>query len=433
MSKFWIVFKHEYGQVVRKKSFLVGIFLMPVLMAGFTVLPAVLARRKATSTQRLVVLDRTDSALAERFREAIKHDTLGNGEPYYEMTVVPVPKSEDAFVRLRDSLSREVNDKAIRYVLVLGLDACLDDTASYLITNADNIRIVRRLESHLSDALSAARLERSGVNLSVDSVLTLTRRIDLETRTARGESLPFLTKYIAALLFVGIMFGMIFGYGQLVMRSVMEEKNSRIMEVLVSSVSPPQLMFGKVFGLGAATFTQIAVWLIMGLGVYFLQSTLVSDQAIGRILFNPVIVVFFVLFFVSGYLFYSSLFALIGSIVNSDKEAQNFLSPIALAMVLPFVVAIHIAQEPHSVLSLTLSYIPFLTPTMMFMRVIFLAPTATSYSLFSGIVGEATLGLAVVLIATVLTVWLAAKVFRVGILMYGKRPTLPEIAKWVRY
>ena len=145
------------------------------------------------------------------------------------------------------------------------------------------------------------------------------------------------------------------------------------------------------------------------------------------------IVVFFVLFMIVGYLLFSTIFALIGSIVNNEKEAQSFIFPITMSLILPVMVGIHIVQEPNSTLSLALSYIPFFAPTTMMMRIIFLAPTVTEYSLFSGILGESILSFIILVISTLIVIWLTAKIFRIGILMYGKRPTLPELVKWIKY
>ena len=157
------------------------------------------------------------------------------------------------------------------------------------------------------------------------------------------------------------------------------------------------------------------------------------DPAIDRIVFDPLIITAFILFLITGYLFYSTVFSLIGSIVNSEKEAQNFVMPITLSMILPFMVGIYVIQQPNSTLSIVLSLIPFLTPAMMMMRVIFIAPTLTSYSVFSGIIFEGIIGFLILVLAIIGMTWLTAKIFRVGILMYGKRPTLPEILKWVKY
>ena len=226
---------------------------------------------------------------------------------------------------------------------------------------------------------------------------------------------------------------MILSYGQVVMRSIIEEKNSRIMEVLISSISPFQLMLGKVLGLGAATFTQIAVWVAVGSLLYSQKAALDIAPSIDRILFNPVIVIFFGLFLISGYILFSTLFALIGSMINSEKEAQGFVMPITLVLVAPFIVGISIVQNPNSTLAIVLSMIPIMAPTMMMMRLVFIVPTLSEYSLTSGIVGEAVVSLLIVIVTTLATVWVTAKIFRVGILMYGKRPTLPEIIRWVKH
>ena len=436
MSKFWVIFKREYIQVVKKKSFIIGIILTPALMAAFTILPAFFVRAESSSTEHLAVIDQTGQKIGNQFSESLSEYTLEDSDqPYYNVDDVFEVSAgdEETFRALNDSLSGLIHDKKLKYFLVLKPDAHLMDTSLWLVTNSDNFITFSRFERHLSNIMSSIRLGTTDVNLGVDSLLALTRPVDLKTRDAKGESIPFQIKYFTAIIFVGIMFGMMIGYGQIVMRSVIEEKNSRVMEVLISSVSPFQLMLGKVLGLGAATLTQVGVWYIMGAGIYAMKGVLDIDPAIDRILFNPAIIIFFILFMVSGYILYSTLFALIGSIVNSEKEAQSFIMPITMLMILPFILALHVVQEPNSALSVTLSLIPFLTPTMMMMRLVFVAPTLTDYSLFGSIIGEATLGLVLVILTMLAIVWLTSRIFRVGILMYGKRPTLPEIVKWVKY
>jgi len=431
MHKFLTVFKREYAQVVKKKSFLIGLLLTPVMMAAFTVLPALLATKEASETEQMAIVDQTDYDGGARLAESLKQYELDDGQPYYSVTEIFTPAIGDSarLAHLMDSLRALINEQDLKYFIVLKADAHLVDSNAYLVSNSDNFVSMRRFENRVSDVLSARRLDVSDVNLEIDSVLSLAHRIDLRREDAKGESIPFQVKYFTALVFVGIMFG----YGQLVMRSVIEEKNSRIMEVLVSSVTPFQLMMGKILGLGAATFTQVGAWAVMGGIIYALRGVIDMDPSIGRIVFNPAIITFFVLFLSSGYLLYSSLFAIVGSICNNDKEAQSFISPMIISMILPFMVAIHVIQHPNSLLSVVLSFIPFLTPTMMCMRVIFIAPTLTEYSLFSGIIGQAILGFILVSLTFVGVAWLAGKIFRIGILMYGKRPTLPEIIKWVRY
>ena len=436
MSKFWIVFRQEYAQVVKKKSFVVGLLLTPILMGAFIVLPALLAQMKSSSTERLAVIDQSGYGLGRSFAESLDQYKLDDDiTPYYQtVRVYDIRPSDSAgFAAVSDTLRGEINDKSIKYFLVLRKDAQLHNDSLYMVTNADNITSLKRFERRLTELVSAIRLRESNVNLGVDSVLTLTKSVDLEIRDTKGESISFITKYFSAMIFVGIMFGMMMGYGQLVMRSVIEEKNSRVMEVLISSVTPFQLMLGKVLGLGAATLTQVAIWFAVGAMAFVFRGTLNIDPSVDRIVFNPAVIVFFVLFLISGYLLFSTLFALIGSIVNTEKEAQNFVAPLTILMVLPFMLGIVVIQDPNGLLATVVSFIPFTAPAMMVMRLVFVAPMLESYSIFSGIVAEATISLALVTLTTMIMIWVTGKIFRVGILMYGKRPTLPEIMKWIKY
>jgi len=436
MSKFWAVFKREYTEVVKKKSFIVGLLLMPVLMSAFMVIPGLLARQKSSSTEHLAVIDMSGQGVGSRFEEALSKYTIEDSEtPYYNVQRIFEIDAADTITieRIDDSLRQLVNQQSIRYYLYVGESAHVHDTAVYVVTNSDNFTSLNRFEYQVSNVLSEIRLEASGFDIPVDSVMQLTRRIDLRTQDAKGESIPFMIKYFSAMVFVMIMMGMILGYGQQVMRSILDEKNSRIMEVLVSSVTPFRLMLGKILGLGAATLTQVLIWFALGGVLYGFRASIDIDPSIYRIVFEPVILVFFVLNFIAGYILFSTVFALLGSIVNSEKEAQNFVAPISLVLVIPIIFAVSVVQEPNSTLATVLSLVPLTAPTMMTMRLIFVVPTLSEFSLLSGIGGQAVLALVLVVLTIVVMVWLTSKIFRVGILMYGKRPTLPEIVKWIRY
>ncbi|MCP4685469.1 MAG: ABC transporter permease [bacterium] len=437
MSKFLVVMKREYAQVVKKKSFVVMMFLTPALMAAFMVVPALLATMESSSADYLAVIDRGDQGIGEQFAEALRGYTIGDtDDPAYivEGVINVDPSDEKRFAEAYDSLVVQVSEQNLKAFLVVSPEAHLADSNLLMVTNSDDFITLRRVEDQLSNIVSSHRIRIADVDLTVDSVLALTRSVDVPIRDTQGEAIPFMIKYFAALIFVMLIYVMIITYGATLMRSIIEEKNSRIIEVLVSSVSPFQLMAGKVVGLGLAAFTQVAVWVVLGAAIFMATSSggLEIDPAVGRMVFNPVIVTFFLLFFISGYIMYSSLFALIGSIVNSDKEAQNFIFPITISLILPVMVAFAVVRDPGATWVQVLSFIPFIAPTMMLERIVFVVPSLTEYSLFSGVVAEATLSFILVCLTTLGVVWLTAKVFRVGILMYGKRPTLPEIIKWVR-
>lgn len=438
MSKFFVIVRREYTQVVKKKSFLVGVLLTPVLMAALMLLPAMLASREQTEAERIAIIDRGEKEIGNRFAQAIETYTIGEtGERSYDVRG-PFNISyfdEERFESVLDSLTAEVTEKRVKYVLVINREAHLADSNMYLVTNAQNFRTLKRFEHQLSKVISTLRLEETEINLPIDSVLALTERIDLTLRDTKGESIPFEIRYFGAIIFVMILYFMVVMNGQTLMRSVIDEKTSRIMEVLISSVTPFQLLAGKVVGMGAAALTQVAIWIVAGLGIFLYSgsASLDMNSPISRIAFDPAIVIFFMLFFVAGYIMYSTLFALIGSIVNSDKEAQAFVMPVSMSLIVPVMVGIGVVQDPNALWVMVMAYIPLFTPTLMLMRVVFLAPTAESYSVFSGIVGEATLGFITLVIATIGVVWVASKIFRIGILMYGKRPTLPEVMRWIRY
>jgi len=438
MRKFLTVLRYEYAQVVKKKSFIVGIFLTPVLMAFFIILPSYFARKAPTATESVVIIDAGGIGIGDQLATGMGSYTLeGATTPAFEVKQIFTLSSDDStrFRQLEDSLRTVINDKGLKYLIVIKSNAERSDSSVYLVTNSSNFTSISRFERKLSDVISSHRLRASNVNLPVDSVLNLTHRIDLTVRDTKGEAIPFEVRYFGALVLVMLIYIMILTYGMMVMRSVIEEKTSRIMEVMVSSVSPFQLMMGKVIGLGAAAFTSVAIWVVFGVALYFGSGALAIpiDPSTSKLIFHPVVVVFFVLFLISGYLLYSTLFALVGSIVNTEKEAQNYVMPITISIILPVILGLSVIQEPNSTLAMTLSFIPLFAPTMMMMRIVFVAPAATSFSPFSGILGESILAFLIVVLATIGIIWLTAKIFRIGILMYGKRPTLPELIKWLKY
>lgn len=438
MDKFWVVFKNEYSQVVQKKSFIVGILLTPILMSSFILLPSYFARKTASNTEYLAVVDQSASKIGEEFVSSLEQYKLEDDQTqqYIVDTLVTIHRGDTTgYNRIIDSLKTVLNNDEIKYIMIFKPGVEMADSNMLLISNAEGIRTVNRFEKEISKIASTLRLDNSNVNLSVDSVLALTRRVTLPQQDAKGESVDFATKWFASMMFVMVIYFIIIGYGQVIMRSVIEEKSSRIMEVLVSSVTPFQLMLGKILGLGGATLTQLFIWIALGLLVYAGSGALAMniDPAVAHVAFNPLVLVFFALFLIFGYIMFSTLFALVGSLVNSDKEAQNYIFPVTMLLVLPFIIGISIIQEPNSNMARYMSFIPLFTPTLMMMRVIFIAPSATHYSFFSGILGEATLAFILLVLTTLLIIWVSARIFRVGILMYGKRPTLAEIVKWVRY
>ncbi len=436
MHKFFIVFKHEYTQVVKKKSFLIGLIITPLFLGLMMFGPAMLAKQKSSTTEHLAVIDQSNENIGNEFVESIANYQLEDSTTaYYNVDkVFEIDTSNtEQFNRINDSLKNLIIEKDLKYLLVVTPLALTTDSGIYIVSSADNIVTYSRFRWQLSRIISSKRLELSEINIPIDSVLNMTQRIDLVTKDLKGTTVSLEKKFFIAFIFVMMIYMLILINGQMVMRSVIDEKNSRIMEVLVSSVTPFQLMLGKIFGLGAATLTQVLIWIIAGLTFATFGSGMSGNQTIQDIIFNPYLLIYFVIFFILGFLLYSTLFALLGAVVSNEKEAQNFLFPIVMCLILPIVIGMYIIQDPNSLVARILSFIPLFTPTMMVLRLNIIIPSLMSNSFFQPAFYEATLAVIVLACSVVGVIWLTAKIFRVGILMHGKRVTLPEIIKWVKY
>lgn len=435
MSKFRTVFNVEYSQVVKKKSFLVGIFLTPVIMIAVTVLPAVFATSNVAEVQdEFAIIDMSGSDIGQRLADAVSEynlesDSTKSAHTLYELTQLDSDNVQ-ALDSIRTFLDSLILDKQLNRYIIIMPDAEQTDSV-LMISKSMGFRTARRYDRVISNILTEKRLESSNIDADVDNILTLTRRIDMIQKAPGGKTRDFLSIYFGALIFILIVFTSVMGFGQILMRSIIDEKNSRIVEVLVSSVSPFQLMMGKVLGLGAANLTQVAVWVCIGFGMFLFRGSFNMPSNIEDIIFNPVIIMFFVLFMLIAYIMYSTIFALIGSICNTDKEAQNFIFPITISLMLPLVLLMYIVQQPDSTLTVILSFIPLLTPTMMVARINIMGPESFSFS--DPIILEACLGVLTSVLFTIGLIWVSARIFRIGILMYGKRATLPEIMKWIKY
>jgi len=432
MSKLWILIKREYAQVVKKKSFVIGILLTPIFMIGITVLPALLASKQSDNTENISIIDLDNMDIGNRLVEKIKAFELDDGRPAYNVVNLYKIENSDS-VKLNDvksELDSLILAKDLKYYMILHKNIMNNDSC-YLVGKSFGFSANSRFDNSITRILASMRLEKSDINLGTDSVLQLTHRTSFEHLSPGGKKRDFLTMYLGGILFVMIIFGTIIGFGQILMRSIIEEKNNRIVEVIASSVTPFQMMAGKIVGLGMASMTQVAAWMALGLGMYGFRDSLSISAEISGVIFNPVFMAFFVVYLVLGYILYSTFFALIGSIVNTDKETQSFIFPITMSLMLPVIMAMYIVQEPDSLLVTIMSLIPTFTPTMMVLRMNVIG--VDTFNLADPMILQALAGIAIIILTIILMIWLTGKIFRVGILMYGKRPTLPEIIKWIKH
>lgn len=420
MTKLWVLIRKEYRMVVRTKAFAISTVLTPLFLGAMLFLPGILAMRGETRTDTIAVLE-VGSHRLHHFCEEMAVDTLPGGEKRWSIRFVSMRPPDTA--KVIAEWTQEALDNKLDAFIVCDSTIWSGAEVAYYSTNVSRMTLFRTLRSELSDYIVSQRLQDAGLDPKLTQALT--ERVELAPvkigATGRSKA-DFLSDYFGGLLFTMIMMMVIISYGNTLMRSVIEEKTSRIMEVMVSSVTPGQIMSGKILGLGAASMSQVAIWILMGamMGTGGFGAAYIGGAAS---IFSPAFAVWFVLFLVLGFAFFSCLFALIGAIVPTEQDAQHFLGPITMTLVMPIVIEFAIIENPSAVWVRLLSYIPPFSPSIMLMRLTFGRIE----------VWEPLLSVAILIAVTAGVAWFSGRVFRIGILMTGKRPTLPEVLKWVKY
>jgi ABC-2 type transport system permease protein len=410
-GKLWAIVKREYIARVRTKAFVIGTILGPLVMAALLVVP-ILAARTQGGPLRVAVLDATGELRADV--ERALRDARVDGRARFDVT--PAPQGPDA----EADLKRAVLDKRLDGYLALPQDAIASASASYYGRNVTNRIDLRTLERAVSGVLVSRRLAAAGLDPA--KVEALTRELEMKTFrvSEQGEREDQGAAMVLALVLLMILYVSILMWGQAVMTSVIEEKTSRVVEVLAAGVASTTLLLGKLLGVGSAGLTQFLVWALSLLVVSLASAG--ASAAFSMPELTPLMLVSFVAFFLLGYFFYASLYAAIGSAVNTVQEAQGLVFPVMMPIIVAMVCWPAVLEAPDGVLATTLSLIPGMSPLIMFLRVVVLTPP----------LWQILLSIALLVLGILAVVWIAARVYRVGILMYGKRPTFPELVRWVR-
>lgn len=448
MRKFLAVVKHEYRKIVLKWTFLLATFLFPVLAAAFAVVPALLFSIKGEPT-RIIVVDESGK-VAPRLRENLAPEKIAKkAEKETEVTIEDLTVSQqeklkreakrfaETFIfvdyaadgKSLDQIRRELNGK----IIDKELDSYLVIPKNFEAANAKYEFFSRKSgdfvsENILKDALNeAVRSQRlADANINEAKLADLSRDVDFSAKKVdeRGGEKDSDGAFVGAFVIGLLIYITLLIYGQQIMAAVIEEKETRIAEILFSSAKPFELMMGKLVGVGLAGLTQLAIWIVSLLiltgiaAVNYLAA--VSDIPIPDI--TPLTVLYFFIFFTLGFFIYSTIYALIGSMVTTVQEGGQFAMIPVFTLVIGFYMSFTVIRDPNSTLSFWVSIAPFLAPITMPVRIIAETPPFWQIGLAILINGAAIAGL----------VWLAARVYRVGMLMYGKRATIPEVWKWIR-
>ena len=428
MDKMWTVWRREYLSRVKTRGFIIGTIALPLVMLLMFALPIFLSFFDSEQSKRIAVVDQS-GAVFDSLQTALGA-TIKTGERLYNFIKYDTPGQTVA--AMKDSLTKQVNRGELDGYLVIPARVFDGDSVEYCALNVSNRSETRQIENAISNIVTARRIQQQG--LDAEQIRQMNRAVDLNALPATAEDAekknPGFTFVLAYFLGFFIYITM-FIYGAMVMRSVVEEKTSRVIESVISSVKPFQLMAGKIFGVGAVGLTQFLIWgVAMGLlSLYgaLLASTVISDpetlQEVSRFTVPLTAVGFFVLFFILGYFLYSTIYAGIGALVNSDQEAQQLLFPVSLLIVVPIVMIVYIIGNPSSDTAVVMSLVPFFAPIIMLTRIVVEMPPL--WQIF--------LSIALMILTTLGMIWLVGRIYRVGVLMYGKRPTLAEIIKWIRY
>ena len=439
MNHLPLIIKREYLTKVKNKSFIVMTILSPIIMIALIALVAYLSQLNNNKVKTISVLD--ESGLVKDIfqdTESTKYHLLEN------ITL--------------DDAKKIVEESEGFGLLYIGKNDDMKElskSVNFYSEDSPSFSIMESLESKIEKRLREIKLQQEGVD--IDKINAAKINIEIGQESYSGEKTSKIDN-IFKLIFGGLagymLFMFIIIYGNMIMRSVIEEKTSRIIEIIISSVKPVQLMLGKIIGTSLAGVTQFIIWIVLGgflmtlvsviFGIDLMDSQMQQqDVLIQQAMENPEVVntqieaakaaffhlpilnliIAFIIFFIGGYLLYSSLYAAIGAAVDNETDTQQFLLPIIMPLIIAVYVGIFtVIEDPHGTVSTVFSFIPLTSPVVMLMRIPFGVP-----------IWQQAISVLLLIGSFMFTVWFAAKIYRVGILMYGKKPTYKELFKWLKY
>jgi ABC-2 type transport system permease protein len=414
------IIKREYLEHVRKKSFLIGTILAPILIGALYSIPLLSVFFVPNEQVSVAVLDRT-GLIGERFVASLD-DTLKDGRERYQTRVYGATEA-DLEARKEMLVSAIANDALDVLVEVPG-DVLEKGQVNYISKDAFSERMMDDFRDRLNGLVIGQRLANQG--LDFEQVSKMTRRIQLNenkiTKSGLLEEKQVVGQLVLVWVFVMILYVTLLTWGMAVQRAVIEEKSSRVIEVMLSSVEPRDLFFGKIIGVGSVGLTQVAVWSVLLLAVG-LSSIVATASYMEFVHVELSHVLYFLAFFVLGFMLYASIFTTIGAMCNTDQDAQQLQVFVILPLVIPMMLVFMIYQNPNATLSVVLSFVPFFTPMLMLMRIILTDTPAW----------QVLLSMVLLLLTIYGVTLLSARIFRVGILMYGKRPNVREVIRWAKY
>jgi ABC-2 type transport system permease protein len=411
-SKAFQVAVWEFMEKVKSKAFIISLVLMPVIIAAMAILPAMLASKADDEPVRVGIIDDTQK-LIQPLGEKLDHEfRLKNGQPNYILRNLSEGKSLEDARREANNLVTSENIEGYFLIPAIAYDS---GKVEYRAKNVGNFKIQERFSRAIEQVIIENRLVSRGFDTELIRKLTAginVKSIKISEKGEESESSfgeTFAKSYIGLLMLIF----MVLTSGQLLVRSMVEEKSNRVIEVLLSSCTPRDLMIGKILGLSGLGILQMLVYAMMGIAL-----ALKTNMN----LLQPEYFAFTLVYAILGYVFYAAIFVAAGSPATTEQEAQQITAYISMFMVAPFALMMLVLQNPNSLIVKVLSYIPVLTPSVMVLRISIQMPS----------MWEILATIVLMIVSTAVMMWVAGKIFRVAVLSYGKRPTLPELYRWVR-
>ncbi len=410
--KFLNVAKWEFMEKVKSKAFIISLILLPLIMVVFVVLPGLLASKSDDHTLVIGVDDESGTLYADLEKKIREKYEIAEGIPNYELRDL---SEYGKGPQLRAIANEMVSDGSIEGYFYIPSSVGDSGLVEYRSQNVGNIRVLERFNRTIEEVITERRLLARGFNPDLIKQVNASIQIRSYKIGAGGteKESGFLETFFGAYIFIMMLMFMVLTSGQLMIRSVVEEKSNRVMEVLLSSCSARDLMMGKILGLSGLGLLQILIWgaLAVGLSLRF-GAQLIPVEHLWLL----------AIYFILGYLLYAAIFVAAGSPVTTEQEAQQITTYVSLTLVFPIVLALPAMQNPDSTMIKVLSLIPFMTPAFMLMRIPIELPST----------GEILLSLGILVVSIVVCMWAAGKIFRTAILAYGKRLTFAEMGRLLR-
>lgn len=424
MRNVWLIIRREYLEKVRTKSFLISTLAMPAIVAIF-ILPGRMASVKLGDTRHIVVVS-AERSLGEKIQRELERPAATSEpgeESARELTGgYKIEVSSDLSNANRDALRVRTTRKEVDGYLWLGPDELASRKIKYSRRETGDFMDQSAVRNAVRNALAAEALERRGVPLEQAAAVLKPISLDVvRVDGAQEKKANASAAFAATFALVMLLYSTVLFYGIAVMRSVIEEKSSRIVEVMLSSVTATELMLGKVLGVGAVGLTQIGIWSLM-MAVFTAPGAIAAD-VFRKAQISPVAIVSFAVFFLLGYFLYATIYAALGAVVNTEQEGQQMQIIIMLPLILALSLVMLVFRDPNGPVATWVSMIPLVAPVLMYLRIVVQTPPVWQIALCLSLLAGTVAGLLI----------LCSRIYRIGILMYGKRATLPEIMKWLKY